>query len=391
MAAEVIAAGGRRVAVIDQTPSPARKLLLAGRGGLNLTHSEPFEQFVTRYGDAAGRLTPAIRAFTPDDLRLWAAGLGIETFVGSSGRVFPVQMKASTLVRGWLRRLRELGVTLHQRHRWLGWDGDGRTVVETGVAGADPLILTPRAIVLALGGASWPRTGSDGRWPDLLRERGVTVSPLRPSNMGFEVPWSDHLRDRFAGEPIKGVSVSVGDRQVRGEFVITQSGVEGGAVYAVSARLRDQIEGEGWATLTVDLLPDLSLSEVVSRLQGRGARSLSTHLKKAFSLAGAKAALLREFTPQADLGDARSLARFIKTLPLVITGVRPVERAISSAGGVVWDELSDGLMLKNNPGLFVSGEMLDWEAPTGGYLLQGCFALGRQAGRGVLQHLSDAT
>ncbi len=386
MAAEVAATAGLRVALFDHTPTPARKLLLAGRGGLNPTHSEPLDRFLTRYGAPAPLFADLLAGFGPEDLRGWAAGLGIETFVGSSGRVFPVQMKASTLVRAWLRRLAGLGVTLHSRHRWTGWDADGRLTL-TGPDGA-ALTATPRATLLALGGASWPRTGSDGAWTDLLAARGVQIVPLAPSNMGFEVPWSDHLRERFAGQPVKSVGLSAAGRRLKGEFVITETGIEGGAVYALSAPLRDAIAAEGWAALTVDLLPDRSEAEVLARLRRRGAESLATVLKKHLSLTGPRAALLREFTPAADLSDPVALARAIKAVPMVLTGVRPIDRAISSAGGVALTELDDHLMLKRLPGVFLAGEMLDWEAPTGGYLLQGCFAMGVAAGRGIVERLT---
>lgn len=386
MAAEVAASAGLRVAVFDHTPSPARKLLLAGRGGLNLTHSEPLDRFLPRYGAREALFRELLAGFSPDDLRGWAGGLGIETFVGSSGRVFPVQMKASTLVRAWLRRLAGLGVTLHSRHRWTGWDADGRLTLR------DPdgatVIAAPRATLLALGGASWPRTGSDGAWTEILAARGVAIVPLAPSNMGFEVPWSDHLRERFAGEPVKSVALSFAGRRLKGEFVITETGIEGGAVYALSAPLRDAIAAEGWAGLTLDLLPDLSETEILKRLRRRGAESLATFLKKSLSLTGPRAALLREFTPAAALSDPAALARSIKALPMVLTGIRPIDHAISSAGGVALSELDESLMLTRLPGVFLAGEMLDWEAPTGGYLLQGCFAMGVAAGRGMVERLA---
>ncbi|QCO14988.1 TIGR03862 family flavoprotein [Azospirillum brasilense] len=385
MAAEVIAAAGRSVAVYERMPTPARKLLLAGRGGLNLTHSEPLDAFTARYGAQSPLFADLLAGFTPTDLRDWAAGLGIETFVGSSGRVFPVQMKASTLVRAWLRRLEGLGVTLHTRHRWLGWDASGALRVQRGDGPATT--VAPRATLLALGGASWPRTGSDGAWTELLAARGVDIAPLRPSNMGFEVPWSDHLRERFAGQPVKSVGLAFGDRRLKGEFVITETGIEGGAVYALSAPLRDAIEREGWAALTIDLMPDLPESAIAKRLRRRGAESLSTFLKKSLSLTGPRAALLREFTPASELSDPAALARHIKSLSMVLTGVRPIERAISTAGGVRLAELDASLMLTRLPGTFVAGEMLDWEAPTGGYLLQGCFAMGTRVGKGMLGYL----
>jgi len=385
MAAEVAAGAGLSVAVFDHTPTPARKLLLAGRGGLNLTHSEPLDRFLPRYGAREEFFRDLLSGFSPDDLRGWAAGLGIETFVGSSGRVFPVQMKASTLVRAWLRRLDGLGVTLHSRHRWTGWDAEGRLTLRDATGAT--VTATPRATLLALGGASWPRTGSDGSWTAILAERGVAIVPLRPSNMGFEVPWSDHLRERFAGQPVKSVGLSAAGRRLKGEFVITQTGIEGGAVYALSAPLRDAIAADGWAPLTLDLLPDLAEAEILKRLRRRGAESLATVLKKSLSLSGPRAALLREFALAAELADPVALARRIKALPMVLTGTRPIERAISSAGGVALSELDEGLMLKRLPGTFLAGEMLDWEAPTGGYLLQGCFAMGVAAGRGMIARL----
>ncbi|AWK85687.1 NAD(P)/FAD-dependent oxidoreductase [Azospirillum thermophilum] len=381
MAAEVMAGRGLAVAVYDQMPTPARKLLLAGRGGLNLTHSEPLDRFLPRYGGQAALFARLLDGFSPTALRDWAAGLGIETFVGTSGRVFPVQMKASTLVRAWLRRLEGLGVTLHARHRWTGWDAGGALTFVRG--DGEAVTVAPRATLLALGGASWPRTGSDGRWTGLLAARGVEIAPLRPSNVGFEVPWSDHLRERFAGQPVKSVALSFAGRRLKGEFVITATGIEGGAVYALSAPLRDAIEQEGWATLTIDLLPDLPEAELRHRLRRRGSESLATFLKKSLSLTGPRAALLREFAPQADLGDPAALARQIKGLSMVLTGVRPIDRAISTAGGIRLSEVDDSLMLTRLPGTFVAGEMLDWEAPTGGYLLQGCFAMGVAAGRGI--------
>ncbi|MGY0791144.1 NAD(P)/FAD-dependent oxidoreductase [Azospirillum argentinense] len=385
MAAEVIAAAGRSVAVYERMPTPARKLLLAGRGGLNLTHSEALDAFIARYGAQAPLFTDLLADLSPADLRDWATGLGIETFVGSSGRVFPVQMKASTLVRAWLRRLEGLGVTLHTRHRWLGWDASGALRFLRG--DGTETTVAPRATLLALGGASWPRTGSDGAWTELLAARGVDIAPLRPSNMGFEVPWSDHLRERFAGQPVKSVGLAFGDRRLKGEFVITETGIEGGAVYALSAALRDAIEREGWAALTIDLMPDLPESAIAKRLRRRGAESLSTFLKKSLSLTGPRAALLREFTPASELSDPAALARHIKGLSMVLTGLRPIERAISTAGGVRLAELDGSLMLTRLPGIFVAGEMLDWEAPTGGYLLQGCFAMGTRVGKGVLGYL----
>jgi len=386
MAAERIAAAGRTVHVFDRMPTPARKLLLAGRGGLNLTHSEPLDRFVTRYGEREAFFRAVLAGFTPDDLRAWAAGLGVETFVGTSGRVFPVQMKASTLVRAWLRRLEGLGVVLHARHRWQGWGEDG-ALRFTDAAGTETTVQA-RAVVLALGGASWPRTGSDGAWTDLLAARGVDLAPLRPSNMGFEVPWSDHFRERNEGQPVKSVALTVAGRRVKGEFVVTATGIEGGAVYALSAPLRDAVERDGWAPLGLDLMPDTDESALRRRLSGRGAQSLSTFLKKTVNLTGVRYALLREFAAKDDLTDAAGLARVIKGLSMPVVGVCGLERAISTAGGVRFDAVDEALMLRHLPGVFVAGEMLDWEAPTGGYLLQGCFATAVRAADGVLARLA---
>lgn len=382
MAAERLAQAGHAVAVFERMPTPARKLLLAGRGGLNLTHSEPLDRFLSRYGAAQAMVGPLVAGFTPDDLRGWAAGLGVETFVGTSGRVFPVAMKASGLVRAWLRRLDGLGVRLFTRHRWTGWDAGGALTFATGAGGA-PVTVRADAVLLALGGASWPRTGSDGGWAPLLEGCGVAVSPLRPANMGFEMPWSDHLRERWEGQPVKSVALSFAGRRVRGEFVVTATGIEGGAVYALGAPLRDAVLEQGWAELRIDLLPAMTEAEILARLRRRGAESLATHLKKALTLTGVRAALLREFAPRDTLADPVALAAAIKDLPMIVTGIAPVDRAISTAGGIGWDAVDGGLMLRALPGVFVAGEMLDWEAPTGGYLLQGCFATGIAAAAGL--------
>jgi uncharacterized flavoprotein (TIGR03862 family) len=370
MAAEVLAGAGCAVTIRERMPTVGRKLLMAGRGGLNLTHSEPREAFLSRYGEARGWLTPMIDAFPPSALRAWCASLGEETFVGSSGRVFPRSFKASPLLRAWLRRLDSLGVRIETRRRWLGWDD----------IGAD-------ATVLALGGASWPRLGSDGSWVDILRRRSVVISPLRPANCGFEVDWSDHLRERFAGQPLKRIALSFGDQRVRGEAMITTHGLEGGAVYALSAALREAILRDGRAVVTIDLLPDLDEADISRRLaEPRGARSLSTILRR-IGLSPAAVALLRE----SGLGSTPpELAARIKRAPVIVVAARPIERAISTAGGIAHDEVDDGLMLKRVPGVFVAGEMLDWEAPTGGYLLQATFATAVTAAHGVLRHLRRA-
>lgn len=381
MAAEQLAAAGQRVIVFDAMPSVGRKFLLAGKGGLNLTHSEGFEAFVTRYGERAAVLEPLLREFGADPLRAWAAGLGISTFVGSSGRVFPAQMKAAPLLRAWLHRLRGQGVQFAMRHRWLGFDDAG------GLCFATPsgtTTVAPQATVLALGGASWPRLGSTGAWVEPLRQRGVDVAPLRPSNCGFDVGWSTHFAQRFAGHPLKGVAIAIGSWRQAGEFVVTAGGVEGSLVYAASALLRDALAAQGQAVFHLDLLPARSLEWVAAELaHPRGPRSLSTHLKTRLKIDGVKAGLLWELVPKDVQVDPVGFAAAIKALPVVVRAARPIAEAISSAGGVRFEALTDELMLRALPGVFCAGEMLDWEAPTGGYLLTACFATGRVAGRGA--------
>jgi uncharacterized flavoprotein (TIGR03862 family) len=375
IAAERLAAAGVRVTVADRMPSPARKLLLAGRGGLNLTHSEPFSAFVGRYGEAGERLAAAIAAFPPDALRAWCEQLGQPVFTGTSGRVFPVAMKAAPLVRAWLRRLDGHGVAFLPRHRWTGWDGDALRFETSG----GPVTLRADATLLALGGASWPRMGSDGGWVEVLRARGVRVATLRPSNCGVLIPWSDVFRDRFAGEPLKRIALTFGPVTVRGEAVVTRDGLEGGAVYALSAKLRDAAE-RGPATLQVDLRPDLDVAALRARLAApRRGQSTANFLRRA-GFAPVALGLLREIDEPADL------ASRAKALPLAVTGVQPIGRAISSAGGIGWEEL-DGCMLNRLPGVFAAGEMLDWEAPTGGYLLQACFSTGMAAAEAMLRRL----
>lgn len=388
-AAEVAAAAGCPVRVYDRMPTPARKLLMAGLSGLNLTHDEPLDIFAGRYGDHAGFFHGCLTAFSADDLRAWAAALGIETFTGTSGRVFPRVMKAAPLVRAWLKRLDGLGVTLHGRRRWLGWDGDA--LVFEGPDGQRETV-DAGAVVLALGGASWPRLGSDGGWTSILAERGLTLAPFRPANMGFTRPWSERLLERGEGKPVKNVALSFGERRVRGEFVITRAGIEGGAVYALSAVLRDAIERDGSATVTIDLKPDLSGADALARLRrGWGAQSTANVLRKALRLDDAAAALLREITPPETFRDPVRLAATVKALELPLTGTSPLARAISCAGGVSFDEVdAETLMLKRLPGVFAAGEMLDWEAPTGGYLIQGCMATGERAGRAASRWLTAA-
>ncbi|KPF98674.1 NAD(FAD)-utilizing dehydrogenase [Rhodopseudomonas sp. AAP120] len=389
MAAEQLASAGVRVVVFDGMAAPARKFLLAGRGGLNLTHSEPLPEFLARYGAAQARLAPAIEAFPPDALRRWADELGQPTFVGSSGRVFPIAMKASPLLRAWLRRLDAQGVQLRLRHRWRGWDEQGRLCFDT-ATGA--IRIAARVTVLALGGASWPRLGSDGGWVPLLAAKGVAIVPLRPANCGFIAKWSALFADKYQGAPLKNIALSFGDRTVRGEAVITRDGIEGGAIYALSAPLRDAILATGEARLLIALRPDLAVDDLAARLaKPKGKQSLSTYLRKAAGLTPVGVGLLYE----AALAEGRALATLspgglaalINAVPLRLTGVAPIARAISSAGGIALDEIDDAYMLHRLPGVFAAGEMLDWEAPTGGYLLTACFATGVAAGRGAAKYL----
>ena len=385
IAAEVLGQAGAAVTVYDRMPSLARKFLMAGRGGLNLTHAEDFARFATRYGEVAPALRPFLEAFRPEDLRAWCDGLGQETFVGSSGRVFPKAFKASPLLRSWIARLEGLGVRFALRHRWQGWDADGRLAF-TG-PGGESLALRPDATVLALGGASWPRLGSDGGWTGLLAERGIALSPLRPANMGVTIPWSPAIRSRFEGEPLKRIALSFQGVTVRGEAIVTADGIEGGAVYALSARLREAIARDGAATLHLDLRPDLSEEALTKRLSApRKGQSASTFLRKAASLSPLGVALLRESGAGLPV-EPDALARLIKAVPLRLSGYKSLERAISTAGGVAFGEVDGTLMLRRLPGVFVAGEMLDWEAPTGGYLLQATFATGIAAARGALAFL----
>ncbi len=387
MAAETLAAGGATVTVFDRMPSLGRKFLLAGRGGLNLTHSEELARFLQRYGPAEEKLRPAIEALPPDAVRSWAEALGQATYVGSSGRVFPVAMKASPLLRAWLGRLADMGVEFRTRRRWLGWDDEGRLIFEA--PGKEEAVAAD-ATVLALGGASWPRLGSTGDWRGILAEKDVAVSPLVPSNCGFLVDWSDAFRARFEGQPLKRVSLSIGGAGVRGEALITARGIEGGAVYALSARLREAIANAGTAEMTIDLRPDVSLADLAARLaRPRGKQSLSTFLRKAANLSPLEIGLLHEAAHAGLSGlNPMALAALVKSVPLRLTGVAPIETAISTAGGVACDAVDAHLMLHRLPGVFVAGEMLDWEAPTGGYLLQGCLSTGALAARGALQWLA---
>ena len=400
MAAEVLAQGGAQVDLFDAMPSVGRKFLLAGRGGLNLTHSEPTTALLERYVPRSEPLRASVVAFDGEAVRAWAAGLGIATFVGTSGRVFPSDMKAAPLLRAWLHRLRASGVRFHTRHRWTGWTADGALRF---MAPAGEVTHTADATVLALGGASWPRLGSDGAWVPWLQEQGAAIAPLAPSNCGFDVAptaagrtgWSDHLRQRFAGQPVKPVAARFVDaggqvHEQQGEFVLTDTGVEGSLVYAFSAGLRDRIAEQGQATWLVDLLPQHSQAQVLAEVaRPRGPRSLSTHLKSRLGLQGLKMSLLHELLAPDQLQDPAALAQAIKALPLTLVRPRPLDEAISTAGGVRFDALDERAMLRTRPGVFCAGEMLDWEAPTGGYLLTACMATGRTAGLGALHWLSS--
>jgi uncharacterized flavoprotein (TIGR03862 family) len=388
IAAEVLAQGGVQVTIYDAMPSAGRKFLMAGRGGLNLTHSEPLPAFLARYREAMSPLAAAIEAFPPQALRDWSEALGQETFVGSSGRVFPKAFKASPLLRAWLRRLLSMGVKLAVRHRWTGWDEQGHLRFQ---APDGPRAVEVHATVLALGGGSWPRLGSDGAWTETLSAKGVKISPLQPANSGFTVAWSDIFRDRFEGQPLKGVALTSGEHSVRGEAIITRTGIEGGAVYALSAELREAVD-KGRAILHVALRPDLDTKELIAKVSApRGKQSLSNFLRKAASLSPVAIGLLQEVakasgTPLASLPPAE-LAQLINAVPVELTGVAPIARAISTAGGVAFSELDTDFMIRRLPGVFAAGEMLDWEAPTGGYLLQASFATGAAAGRGALKWL----
>jgi uncharacterized flavoprotein (TIGR03862 family) len=393
-AAETLCKAGVAVDLYEAKGSVGRKFLIAGKGGLNLTHSEAFDAFVGRYGEAADWVEGWLRAFDADALRDWARAQGVETYVGTSGRVFPMDRKAAPLLRGWVRRLREAGVRFHVQHRWLGWSGaralrfetpDGEVTVETD------------AVVLALGGGSWPELGSDGAWQSLLASAGVPVAPLRPSNCGFDLDWSGHFATRHAGAPLKPVVAHWHDeagaaRSLQGECVATATGLEGSLVYTLSALLRDRIEREGHADLELDLAPSRDVDAVRGALEKpRRKRSLSEHLRRELGLQGVKVALLYERLSRNDMADTGRLAAAIKRLPLRLLRARPLAEAISSAGGIPRHAFDDGLMLRARPGVFAAGEMLDWEAPTGGYLLTACFASGLVAARGVLAWLADSS
>ena len=391
MAAEVMSRHGLQVDVYDAMPSVGRKFLMAGKSGLNLTHAEEMDAFLSRYGARRPELEPIIHCFGPQALRAWAQALGIETFVGSSGRVFPKEMKAAPLLRAWLHRLRAAGVRFHMRHQWLGFASNGRL-----------RFLTPNgetriaveATVLALGGGSWARLGSTGAWVPILSQQGIAVKPLQASNCGFDVAWSDHLRTRFAGEPVKSVMLTFTGidgvvQHKQGDFVVTQYGIEGSLVYAFAAAMRDVIARDGCAVIYLDLLPALSEERIAEKLaHPRGKRSLSEYLRRQLGLTGVKLALLHELVVKDSLADPLQLAALIKALPIPCDRPRPIDEAISTAGGISFEALNEHLMLKNLPGVFCAGEMLDWDAPTGGYLLTACFASGYVAGQGVVDLLN---
>jgi uncharacterized flavoprotein (TIGR03862 family) len=372
--------------------SVGRKFLLAGKGGLNLTHSEIAEKFLSRYGARRAQIAPLLASFGPGAVRTWARGLGIETFVGSSGRVFPTDLKAAPLLRAWLRRLRLAGVRFHMRHRWYGWDAQRALCFATPEGSRT---VRSDAVVLALGGGSWPKLGSDASWVPLLAERGLQIAPLQPANCGFNVGWTEHFRTKFAGHPVKSVAIVVrndagAESWHPGEFVITETGVEGGVIYAVSASLRDDILAKGTATLRLDLAPDRDMPRLTHDLsRPRGKRTMATHLERRAGIEGVKAGLLREVVSKEDFLDPARLAASIKALPLTLVAPRPLEEAISTAGGVPFNALDERLMIRTLPGLFCAGEMLDWEAPTGGYLLTACFATGQVAGAGAVAWLME--
>jgi uncharacterized flavoprotein (TIGR03862 family) len=398
MAADVLSAAGVEVHLFDAMPSVGRKFLLAGKGGLNLTHAEPADIFATRYGKRQAQIEPLLQNFDGARVREWALGLGVETFVGTSGRVFPSDMKAAPLLRAWLRRLRHPtsgpGVQFYMRHRWTGWNADQTELTFDTPTG--PLQVQADAVVLALGGGSWARLGSNGAWVPWLQARGVAVAPLLPSNCGFDAQggWSEHFSSRFAGQPFKSVAIHLTTSQGvsfqrKGEFVATATGVEGSLVYAASSLLRDDIIRHGQATFQLDLLPDMPAEKVLAEVRHpRGSRSLSSHLKSRLHIDGIKAAMLYERLSKEQMNDAGQLATAIKALPITLVATRPIDEAISTAGGVSFEAMNPQLMLASLPGVFCAGEMLDWEAPTGGYLMTACLASGKQAGEGVLAFFS---
>lgn len=387
IAAEYLAEHGYSVDVYDAKPAVLRKFLVAGKGGLNLSRDEDFEKFLSRYGNRAKELDPFLRAFGPTELRDWVQNLGFETFVGSSGKIFPSDMQAVSIRRAWIQRLKQQGIWFRLNHRWLGWDHAEHLVFQSK---SDKVITHPDAVILALGGASWPSTGSDGTWVKLLQNQGVEISPLKPANCGFDVKWSDYFRDQFQGKPLKSVAIHFQPTLGRplyqqGEFLITHYGVEGSLIYAFSAAIRDEILENGQAVIYLDLAPDWSIEQLETRLsRPRGSRSISSHIERSVGIHGVKANLLWEYLPRSVFNDPKQLAAAIKSLAIPLIAPRPIEEAISTAGGVRFEDLDDHLMLKSLPGVFCAGEMLDWEAPTGGYLLTACFSTGLAAAHGAI-------
>jgi hypothetical protein len=387
MAAEVLLEGGAQVELYEAKPSPGRKFLVAGKGGLNLTHSEPREAFLSRYGDRRPQIEPLLDAFGPEELRQWALELGFETFIGTSGRVFPTGMKAGPLLHAWLEKLRANGLQIHTRHKWWGW-GEGDTLLFDTPGGQKT--VHANAVILALGGGSRPEFGSDASWVPLLEGRGVEIAPLKPANCGFDVAWTPFFRDKFEGEPLKSIAITFNDQRTLGEFIITANGVEGSLIYALSAGLREAIDRGDKAIIHLDLTPEWTQEEVARKLaRPRGSHSISKHLKNTVNITGVKSALLWEFVPREDFADPERLASAIKALPIPLIAPRPLEEAISTAGGVTFESVDEHLMLRGMPGVFCAGEMLDWEAPTGGYLLTASFASGYTAGNGVLAWLES--
>ncbi len=390
MAAEYLASQGYSVVVYDAKPAVLRKFLVAGKGGLNLSRDEEFEKFLTRYGNRAKELEPFLRAFGPPELRGWVQNLGFETFVGSSGKIFPKDMQAVSIRLAWIQRIKQQGVTFHLNNRWLGWDQEKNLVFQSK---SKNVITHPDAVILALGGASWPATGSDGTWVKLLHNQGIEISPLKPANCGFDVKWSDYFRDQFQGKPLKSVAINFQPTlgkplYQQGEFLITQYGVEGSLIYALSAAIRDEILENGQTAIYLDLAPDWSIQQLETRLaRPRGSRSISSHIEKSVGIHGVKANLLWEYLPRSVFNDPKQLAAAIKSLAIPLIAPRPIEEAISTAGGIKFEDLDNHLMLKSLPGVFCAGEMLDWEAPTGGYLLTACFSTGLAAARGVVDWL----
>ncbi|PRY01352.1 TIGR03862 family flavoprotein [Paraburkholderia sp. BL25I1N1] len=400
MAAEALAQQGVQVDVHDAMPSVGRKFLMAGKGGMNITHSEPLEPFLGRYGARREQIAPLVRAFDPDALRAWLHELGVETFVGSSGRVFPADMKAAPMLRAWLHRLREAGVRFHMRHKWCGWDAEASDDATHMLRFATPdgeQAVTFDAVVFALGGASWPRLGSDAAWVPLMASRDVPVTPLLPANCGFDADWSPYLRERFAGQPVKPVAITLTDvdnkvHHRQGEILLTETGLEGSLIYALSSQIRERILADGDVTIMLDLAPGLALERVVAEVtRPRGSRSMSSHLHGRIGIGGVKLALLHEILSKEAFADANGLAHAIKALPVRLTRARPIAEAISTAGGIPFEALNEHLMIERLPGVFCAGEMLDWEAPTGGYLLTACFASGLAAGRGAAAYVDRAS